>query len=857
MVFSDMLTALTDAAVNTATQQGGGLCDMAVSTGGCGNETVARICDSGEGSGGLLIPSFAGDGTVAAVVYCILLLYCFLGVGIIADIFMSAIEEVTSQKSTKTGPDGHETTAPIWNGTVANLTLMALGSSAPEILLNVIGIFPTFQASALGPSTIVGSAAFNLLVIIAVCIVAIPEGGVRRIKYLGVFGITAFFSVFAYVWLLIILLVTTPNQVTVFEGVMTFVFFIILIVLAYLMDINSATDPVRSKNTTDEELAEMEQFVRDKYGKNRFLTEEETKLLVIYTFPPVYSRAVHRSNAIKAATGGRKRGLADEDKEKAEALVKKLMSEQVQLEPVPKGMASIQFQQLVWSFVESCGEAVIKVNAKGPISEACVVKYATRAGTATLGEDFVEAKGTLTFTDADRMGEIRVPIKTSAEKEVTEYFYIDLEMASGPAVIQQKTATITIIDEGKVEASDGDAVRGEIRFREEKIYVAGATGATEDIPLNIDVLRVRGAQGEVSCKWKTVGDTAVEGADFEANEGTITFGPLETEKTITVMIKPNTAGEGSEVFRIILSDITGGAAFDETTDGGEDEGICTVKIAGEKGGGFTGAVKKVFNVNWDRVAMGNATYMDNFKSAFYVNGGEESEDGEPFGIVDYVMHVLTLPWKLVFAIVPPPVYLNGWICFFFALAMIGLVTCIIGDLAELMGCAMGLADSITAITIVALGTSLPDTFASRTAAVMEATADNSIGNVTGSNSVNVFLGLGLPWMISAIVWASQTCGPDSAWATGYAQYLEGRDPNLNAVFVVPAGDLAFSVGVFSAFAIVAIALILIRRVAVGGELGGNPAIAYASSGFLVLLWITYIVLSILQTTVWNAQDSDC
>ena len=48
------------------------------------------------------------------------------------------------------------------------------------------------------------------------------------------------------------------------------------------------------------------------------------------------------------------------------------------------------------------------------------------------------------------------------------------------------------------------------------------------------------------------------------------------------------------------------------------------------------------------------------------------------------------------------------------------------------------------------GTSLPDLFASKQAAQMEATADNSVGNVTGSNSVNVFLGLGLPWTLAAI-----------------------------------------------------------------------------------------------------------
>ena len=50
-------------------------------------------------------------------------------------------------------------------------------------------------------------------------------------------------------------------------------------------------------------------------------------------------------------------------------------------------------------------------------------------------------------------------------------------------------------------------------------------------------------------------------------------------------------------------------------------------------------------------------------------------------------------------------------------------------------------DSITAITMVALGTSVPDLFASKEAACGDPYADASIGNVTGSNSVNVFLGI--------------------------------------------------------------------------------------------------------------------
>lgn len=49
----------------------------------------------------------------------------------------------------------------VWNETVANLTLMALGSSAPEILLSIIEIVGNgFTAGDLGPGTIVGMLAF-------------------------------------------------------------------------------------------------------------------------------------------------------------------------------------------------------------------------------------------------------------------------------------------------------------------------------------------------------------------------------------------------------------------------------------------------------------------------------------------------------------------------------------------------------------------------------------------------------------------------------------------------------------------------------------------------------------------------
>merc|ERR1711934_405520 len=125
----------------------------------------------------------------------------------------------------------------------------------------------------------------------------------------------------------------------------------------------------------------------------------------------------------------------------------------------------------------------------------------------------------------------------------------------------------------------------------------------------------------------------------------------------------------------------------------------------------------------------------------------------------------------------------------------------------MFGCCLGLPDATTAITFVALGTSLPDTFASVEATQSDETADASIGNVTGSNSVNVFLGLGLPWTMAAVYWSS--VGVTEDWKKQIPLHLQEMYPG--GAFIVPAGDLSFSVTVFSVCALVCIAFLVARR----------------------------------------------
>jgi solute carrier family 8 (sodium/calcium exchanger) len=197
---------------------------------------------------GLIIPLWrpqhgisTGDRISRAIVYLLALIYLFIGVAIISDRFMASIEVITSQKREirKKNPDGtiSVTTVAIWNETVSNLTLMALGSSAPEILLSIIEVVgKNFESGDLGPGTIVGSAAFNSFVIIAICIVAIPAGEVRRIRHLRVFFVTTAWSIFAYIWLWAIVAKISPGYIEVWEGTLTFLFFPLTVFSAYIVD---------------------------------------------------------------------------------------------------------------------------------------------------------------------------------------------------------------------------------------------------------------------------------------------------------------------------------------------------------------------------------------------------------------------------------------------------------------------------------------------------------------------------------------------------------------------------------------------------------------------------------------------
>jgi solute carrier family 8 (sodium/calcium exchanger) len=81
----------------------------------------------------------------------------------------------------------------------------------------------------------VGSAAFNLLVISGVSILAVDETP-KYINDMGVFAVTSLFSLWAYIWLLFCLQIFSEGRVTLVEAWITLLFFFLLIVIAFAAD---------------------------------------------------------------------------------------------------------------------------------------------------------------------------------------------------------------------------------------------------------------------------------------------------------------------------------------------------------------------------------------------------------------------------------------------------------------------------------------------------------------------------------------------------------------------------------------------------------------------------------------------
>lgn len=550
---------------------------------------------------GLLLPVWMpsenlsiGDRVARGLVYFFAMLYLFIGVSIISDRFMAAIEVITSQEREitvkKKNGEKQIVVVRVWNETVANLTLMALGSSAPEILLSIIEIIgKNFEAGDLGPGTIVGSAAYNLFVIIALCVYVIPDGEVRKIKHLRVFFVTATWSVFAYVWLYMILSFITPGVVDIWEAVLTFLFFPATVITAYIADrrllmykylnksyrmnrrgviveTEGALEMVEKANHVDgalkhlaeeaqsEDVREFEQnrreFIQTLRDLRKKFPQMELEQLEILAQEEVLnkgpkSRAFYRIQATRKMVGGG--NIMKKIQERAQSDLSEV-KEEIQRED-DLG-TRIFFDPGHYTVMESVGEFEVRVVREGDLNNTIMVDYATEDGSANAGSDYVGIEGTLVFHPGVTFQTFRVSVIDDEVFEEDEHFYIRLtnlrQVQSGngeannyhPASAPPAIVTSRRLSSRPVAPPPPQLVSpclATVMILDDDH--GGIFGFTDrDIELvesvgiyELKVVRYSGARGKVAIPYTTEDGTAHAGKEFEANQGELIFENNESE----------------------------------------------------------------------------------------------------------------------------------------------------------------------------------------------------------------------------------------------------------------------------------------------------------------------------------------
>jgi Ca2+/Na+ antiporter len=137
------------------------------------------------------------------------------------------------------------------------------------------------------------------------------------------------------------------------------------------------------------------------------------------------------------------------------------------------------------------------------------------------------------------------------------------------------------------------------------------------------------------------------------------------------------------------------------------------------------------------------------------------------------IHYISLPWKLIFAFIPPRRYGNGNPAFFCSLVFMAVMIFFIAEIVQAGGCLIDMRPCIQAFCLICIGTSLPDIWTSYNSSISIAknefrnysgagmstvsdrhhwfaSSDAAIGSFAASNAANVYLGLGIPWTIMCV-----------------------------------------------------------------------------------------------------------
>ncbi|CAH8455455.1 unnamed protein product [Heterobilharzia americana] len=625
------------------------------------------------------------------------LLYLFVGVAVSSDVFMYSIEKITAKKCKIKIYDRElgkfvEDEVFIWNETVANLTLMALGSSAPEILLACIEAFKGLHEeshgvhSSLGLFTIVGSASFNLLIISGICILSIPSPTVKKIDKFNVFILTSFFSLFAYVWMLLVVVYISPAVIELWESVLTLLFFPFMVLLAYAQDNGWwQKDSQMSKEGGDMDGHLSGNFVPKAVNDgNCDHLEKGTS----NEFDMIDKRKNIALDGIKSPT----------DRRRSEYFVCR------------KSLVGQRFRHTVLNKLTNLDQHTRK---------GTMEMEQMHEGLSNEGKIFFNAH---TYT-----------IHFGAKEVIL------------PVIFQR--GPVSTRDDGKIIRTSLNQTKRESVSEQDTSKQSVHQNSKENETNNAKKCHLS-SQSSSTVFYEIRSGTAIPGLHYvHTSGGHIPFGRFENERRIVIQLNPNVPKEYTHEkldFYVVLS-VEIHKILKTVPESTKNSQITIKRIASNQ-------CKKLLPFSHSPLLLFNSCTVEVIKQneGCYdseVGWAEQfsravslvpsvNEDGIeiPLTKLEYALHGITFFWKLICALLPPRKYLGAYPTFIASLLLIGLQTAFIEELSNLLGCTAGMKTAVTGISLVALGTSLPDVFVSRAAAIYDKNADNSIGNITDNST---------------------------------------------------------------------------------------------------------------------------
>ena len=154
------------------------------------------------------------------------------------------------------------------------------------------------------------------------------------------------------------------------------------------------------------------------------------------------------------------------------------------------------------------------------------------------GSDYVAQSGTLTFTPGQTSRTIVIAVNGDTIVEPNETVLINLSAPSG-ATVADNQGIVTIIndDNSTISINNTSVNEGD----------AGTTNATLTVTLSA------ASASNITVNFTTTNNSALAGSDYVAQNGTLTFTPGQTSRTIVIVVNGDTTVEADETFFVDLS----------------------------------------------------------------------------------------------------------------------------------------------------------------------------------------------------------------------------------------------------------------------------------------------------------------